>query len=113
MFTPHVSYKIEFQFPCVFVLQIQLAFYLFFVLGFLLLFIINFKFFAVGKLPASSVSDEKLKILRKYEQEKIDKILSKYKAFCGNVCGIMRRNRTNMHMDLSGVSSFYFLFFII
>ncbi|XP_050150495.1 putative U-box domain-containing protein 50 [Malus sylvestris] len=38
-----------------------------------------------GKLPAASVSDEKLKILRRYEQEKIDKILSKYIAFCGNV----------------------------
>ncbi|KAL6225069.1 hypothetical protein ACLB2K_003921 [Fragaria x ananassa] len=36
-----------------------------------------------GKLPASSVSDEKLKILRKLEQEKIDKILSKYITFCG------------------------------
>ncbi|XP_050381481.1 putative U-box domain-containing protein 50 [Argentina anserina] len=36
-----------------------------------------------GKLPASSVSDVKLKILRKLEQEKIDKILSKYIAFCG------------------------------
>ncbi|KAH0996046.1 hypothetical protein GBA52_019910 [Prunus armeniaca] len=38
-----------------------------------------------GKLPASFVSNEKLKILRKYEQEKIDKILSKYVAFCGKV----------------------------
>ncbi|XP_021799900.1 putative U-box domain-containing protein 50 isoform X2 [Prunus avium] len=38
-----------------------------------------------GKLPASCVSDAKLKILRKYEQEKIDKILSKYIAFCGKV----------------------------
>nr|XP_011468674.1 PREDICTED: putative U-box domain-containing protein 50 [Fragaria vesca subsp. vesca] len=36
-----------------------------------------------GKLPASSVSDEKLKILRKLEQEKIYKILSTYIAFCG------------------------------
>ncbi|KAL6222826.1 hypothetical protein ACLB2K_006216 [Fragaria x ananassa] len=36
-----------------------------------------------GKLPASSVSDEKLKILRKLEQEKIEKILSEYTTFCG------------------------------
>ncbi|XP_021865961.1 putative U-box domain-containing protein 50 isoform X2 [Spinacia oleracea] len=38
-----------------------------------------------GKLPASSVSDDKIKILRKCEQEKIDKLLSKYIAFCGKV----------------------------
>lgn len=36
-----------------------------------------------GKLPASSVSDEKLKILRKYEKEKLNELLSKYIAFCG------------------------------
>lgn len=39
--------------------------------------------FAVGKLPASSMSDEKLKILRKYEKEKLNELLSKYIAFCG------------------------------
>ncbi|RDX81710.1 putative U-box domain-containing protein 50 [Mucuna pruriens] len=38
-----------------------------------------------GKLPARSVSDEKLQILRKDEQEKINKLLSKYIAFCGKV----------------------------
>ncbi|GMH24670.1 hypothetical protein Nepgr_026513 [Nepenthes gracilis] len=38
-----------------------------------------------GKMPANAVSDEKLEILRKYEQEKIDKILSKYMAVCGKV----------------------------
>ncbi|KAM0976042.1 hypothetical protein ACFX15_018472 [Malus domestica] len=38
-----------------------------------------------GKLPASSVSDEKLKVLRRYEQKKMDNILSKYVAFCGKV----------------------------
>uniref|UniRef100_A0A5B7C0T3 RING-type E3 ubiquitin transferase n=1 Tax=Davidia involucrata TaxID=16924 RepID=A0A5B7C0T3_DAVIN len=38
-----------------------------------------------GKLPASSVSDEKLKVLRKIEEGEIDKLLSKYIAFCGKV----------------------------
>lgn len=36
-----------------------------------------------GKPPASSVSDEKLEVLRKYEQGKIDKLLSEYIAFRG------------------------------
>lgn len=40
---------------------------------------------AVGKLPASSVSDEKLEVLRKYEEEKMNKLLAKYIAFCGKV----------------------------
>ncbi|XP_024185642.1 putative U-box domain-containing protein 50 [Rosa chinensis] len=35
-----------------------------------------------GKLPASYVSDEKVKILRRLDQDKIDKILSKYINFC-------------------------------
>ncbi|CAL0311845.1 unnamed protein product [Lupinus luteus] len=38
-----------------------------------------------GKLPASSVNDEKLEVLRKYEEEKINKLLSKYVALCGKV----------------------------
>lgn len=38
-----------------------------------------------GKLPASSVSDDKIQILRKCEQEKIDKLLSRYIAFCGKL----------------------------
>lgn len=38
-----------------------------------------------GKLPASSVSDEKLLILRKCEQQKIDSLLSRYANFCGKV----------------------------
>ncbi|KAK3007819.1 hypothetical protein RJ639_014876, partial [Escallonia herrerae] len=38
-----------------------------------------------GKLPASSVSDAKLELLRKSEQEKIDKTLLDYKEFCGKV----------------------------
>ncbi|RZB92948.1 putative U-box domain-containing protein 50 isoform X1 [Glycine soja] len=38
-----------------------------------------------GKLPARSVSEEKLQILRKDEQDKINKLLSKYIAFCGKV----------------------------
>lgn len=41
-----------------------------------------FSFMLVGKLPASSVSDEKLKILRTYEKEKLNELLSKYIAFC-------------------------------
>ncbi|XP_042506757.1 putative U-box domain-containing protein 50 isoform X2 [Macadamia integrifolia] len=35
-----------------------------------------------GKLPASSIKEEKFKIVRMLEQEKIDKTLSKFKAFC-------------------------------
>ncbi|XP_030455872.1 putative U-box domain-containing protein 50 isoform X1 [Syzygium oleosum] len=38
-----------------------------------------------GKLPASSVSEEVLEILKKNEQEKIDNLLSKCIAFCGKV----------------------------
>ncbi|WZZ12587.1 hypothetical protein YC2023_105676 [Brassica napus] len=38
-----------------------------------------------GKLPASSVSEEKLEVLRKYEDQKINKLLSKYVTFCGKV----------------------------
>ncbi|KAA0036349.1 putative U-box domain-containing protein 50 isoform X1 [Cucumis melo var. makuwa] len=38
-----------------------------------------------GKLPVSSVSEEKVEVLRRYEQEKINKILSKYVDFCGKV----------------------------
>ncbi|KAJ4967178.1 hypothetical protein NE237_019027 [Protea cynaroides] len=38
-----------------------------------------------GKLPASSVNDEKLEIIRICGQEKIDKLLSKYRTFCGKV----------------------------
>ncbi|GMI67967.1 hypothetical protein like AT5G65500 [Hibiscus trionum] len=45
----------------------------------------DFVYTPFGKLPASSVSEEKLQILRKYEQEKTDKLLSKYIAFCGKV----------------------------
>ncbi|MBA0608424.1 hypothetical protein Godav_020651 [Gossypium davidsonii] len=35
--------------------------------------------------PSSAVSEEKLEILKKYEQEKTEKLLSKYIAFCGKV----------------------------
>ncbi|KAK8485708.1 hypothetical protein V6N13_089144 [Hibiscus sabdariffa] len=45
----------------------------------------DFVYTPFGKLPASAVSEEKLEILRKYEQEKTDKLLSKYIAFCGKV----------------------------
>ncbi|XP_052191459.1 putative U-box domain-containing protein 50 [Diospyros lotus] len=38
-----------------------------------------------GKLPASSVSDEKLEVLKKIKQEENDKLLSDYKAFCAKV----------------------------
>ncbi|XP_054823196.1 putative U-box domain-containing protein 50 isoform X1 [Prosopis cineraria] len=38
-----------------------------------------------GKLPARSVNDEMLPALRKLEQDKIDRQLSKYVAFCGKV----------------------------
>ncbi|KAL2928638.1 putative U-box domain-containing protein 50 [Bienertia sinuspersici] len=38
-----------------------------------------------GKLPASSVNENKLQILQKCEQQKIDKLLSNYIAFCGKI----------------------------
>ncbi|KAL2349012.1 hypothetical protein Fmac_003012 [Flemingia macrophylla] len=38
-----------------------------------------------GKLPARSVSEEKLQILRKDEKEKINEMLSNYISFCGKV----------------------------
>ncbi|XP_021818980.1 putative U-box domain-containing protein 50 [Prunus avium] len=45
----------------------------------------DFVYTPFGKLPASSMSDEKLEVLMKYEHEKIDKLLSKYISFCGQV----------------------------
>ncbi|XP_065873460.1 putative U-box domain-containing protein 50 [Euphorbia lathyris] len=45
----------------------------------------DFVYTPFGKLPASSVSEEKLQLLRNYEKEKIEKLLSKYIAFCGKV----------------------------
>lgn len=48
-------------------------------------FVVPSVFLSVGKLPASSMNDEKLEVLMKYEQEKIDKLLSKYISFCGQV----------------------------
>ncbi|KAK4416993.1 putative U-box domain-containing protein 50 [Sesamum alatum] len=39
----------------------------------------------LGRLPTSSVSEEKLKVLEKSEEAKSDKILSQYIAFCGRV----------------------------
>ncbi|XP_020978382.1 putative U-box domain-containing protein 50 isoform X2 [Arachis ipaensis] len=35
-----------------------------------------------GKLPARSVNEEKLEVLKKYEQDKIKKLFSKYIAYC-------------------------------
>lgn len=45
----------------------------------------DFVYGPFGKLPASSVSEEVLEVLKKNEQEKIDRLLSKYIAFCGKV----------------------------
>ncbi|ANM70110.1 U-box domain-containing protein kinase family protein [Arabidopsis thaliana] len=45
----------------------------------------DFVYTPFGKLPASSVSEEKLQVLRKYEDQKIDKLLSKYITFCGKL----------------------------
>lgn len=39
----------------------------------------------LGKIPSSSVREEKLKVLEKSEEAKSDKIISKYIAFCGKV----------------------------
>lgn len=36
-------------------------------------------------MPASSVNEEMLEVLRKNEQEQIDRLLSQYKASCGKV----------------------------
>ncbi|GLU18203.1 hypothetical protein SLE2022_345160 [Rubroshorea leprosula] len=38
-----------------------------------------------GKVPASTVSEEKVEIIRKFEQGKIDRLLSTYIAFCCKV----------------------------
>lgn len=40
---------------------------------------------AVGKLPANYMSDERMEGLRKMKEEENDKLLSRYKAFCGKV----------------------------
>ncbi|KAG7968093.1 hypothetical protein I3843_08G134500 [Carya illinoinensis] len=45
----------------------------------------DFVYTPFGKLPASVVSEEKLEVLKKYEREKIDKLLSNYITFCGKV----------------------------
>ncbi|ESQ31308.1 hypothetical protein EUTSA_v10003671mg [Eutrema salsugineum] len=45
----------------------------------------DFVYTPFGKLPASSVSEEKLEVLRKYEEQKINKLLSKYVTFCGKL----------------------------
>ncbi|KAL6222827.1 hypothetical protein ACLB2K_006217 [Fragaria x ananassa] len=45
----------------------------------------DFIYTPFGKLPASSMNDEKLEVLMKYEQKKTDKLLRKYLAFCGQV----------------------------
>ncbi|GFP87901.1 putative U-box domain-containing protein 50 [Phtheirospermum japonicum] len=39
----------------------------------------------IGKLPTSSVNEEKLKVLEKSEEANRDKILSQYIAFCGKI----------------------------
>ncbi|KAL3651563.1 hypothetical protein CASFOL_004565 [Castilleja foliolosa] len=39
----------------------------------------------IGKLPTSSVNEEKIKVLEKTEEESRDKILSQYIAFCGKI----------------------------
>lgn len=44
-----------------------------------------------GKLPVTAVNEEKLEILRKCEEEKTDKMLSKYTAFCGKVKGEIQK----------------------
>ncbi|XP_010484349.1 PREDICTED: putative U-box domain-containing protein 50 [Camelina sativa] len=45
----------------------------------------DFVYTPFGKLPASSVSEEKLQVLRQYEEQKINKLLSKYITFCGKL----------------------------
>ncbi|KAF8091195.1 hypothetical protein N665_0451s0008 [Sinapis alba] len=45
----------------------------------------DFVYTPFGKLPASSVSEEKLEVLRNYEDQKINKLLSKYVTFCGKL----------------------------
>lgn len=45
----------------------------------------DFVYTPFGKLPASHVSEEKIELLKKFEQGKIEKLLSKYIARCGKV----------------------------
>ncbi|KAJ0236507.1 putative U-box domain-containing protein 50 [Hirschfeldia incana] len=45
----------------------------------------DFVYTPFGKLPASAVSEEKLEVLRKYEDQKINKLLSNYVTFCGKL----------------------------
>ncbi|KAJ4878634.1 U-box domain-containing protein kinase family protein [Raphanus sativus] len=45
----------------------------------------DFVYTPFGKLPASSVSEEKLEVLRKYEDQKTNKLLSNYVTFCGKL----------------------------
>uniref|UniRef100_A0A2P2KQ60 RING-type E3 ubiquitin transferase n=1 Tax=Rhizophora mucronata TaxID=61149 RepID=A0A2P2KQ60_RHIMU len=45
----------------------------------------DFVYTPLGKFPASAVNDDKLEVLRKYEQQKVESLLSEYKAFCGKV----------------------------
>ncbi|XP_071735383.1 putative U-box domain-containing protein 50 isoform X2 [Rutidosis leptorrhynchoides] len=45
----------------------------------------NYVYTYYGRLPASYVNDESVDFLKKYEQEKVNKILNQYTAFCGKV----------------------------
>lgn len=79
----HVTYNISKEYvytPCkLFILTLK--FFFAFSIGFNQFHV----FVSVGKLPASSVSEEKLEVLKKIEQGKIDGFLSKYITFCGKV----------------------------
>ncbi|KAB1201904.1 putative U-box domain-containing protein 50 [Morella rubra] len=46
---------------------------------------VEFVYTPFGKLPASVVSEEKLEVFRRYEQAKIDKLLSDFVTYCGKV----------------------------
>ncbi|KAJ4964210.1 hypothetical protein NE237_024149 [Protea cynaroides] len=53
-----------------------------------------------GRLPASYVNDEKLEIIRMCEQEKINKLLCKYKGFCGKgKSEVIKFKKTEEPMD--------------
>ncbi|KAL0343003.1 UNVERIFIED_CONTAM: putative U-box domain-containing protein 50 [Sesamum angustifolium] len=62
----------------------------------------------LGRLPSSSVSEEKLMVLEKSEEAKSDKILSQYIAFCGRVKAEvikLEKNEQPLHKQIVEVIS--------
>ncbi|KAL0367912.1 UNVERIFIED_CONTAM: putative U-box domain-containing protein 50 [Sesamum calycinum] len=69
----------------------------------------------LGRLPSSSVSEEKLMVLEKSEEAKSDKILSQYIAFCGRVKAEvikLEKNEQPLHKQIVEKPDFCNLFVI-